>query len=164
MLAADDLDELLLIVSDPEVMKHLGVEAGATLSRQETKVTLDKMIEFCAQRGFGRWAVINKEDDKLIGLCGFRLLDKTPELFYVFGRAHWGKGLATEAATAILRYGFEELGFERIVAVTRHGNSASMTVMEKIGLKYEKEVNHSGVEAMGFAITLDEYRKRNSSS
>jgi len=97
MLSPHDLDALLMIVSDPDVMKYLGIEAGTIPSREETKTALEGMIEFWAQNGFGRWAVIHKEDGKLIGLCGFRLLDGTPELFYVFAKANWGGGLATEA-------------------------------------------------------------------
>jgi len=158
MLSPDDLDALLLMVGDPEVMKYLGAEAGAIVSREETKDILGKMIEFFAQNGFGRWAVVNKEDGKLIGLCGFRLLENTPELFYLFARNVWGKGLATEAASAMLQYGFRELGFERIVAATRHGNTASIRVLAKIGMKYEKEISHSGVNALCYAATRDDYQ------
>lgn len=158
MLSPHDLDALLLIVSDPDVMKYLGIEAGTIPSREETKTTLERMIEFWAQHGFGRWAVINKEDGRLIGLCGFRLLDGTPELFYVFAKANWGRGLATEAARATLRYGFEVLGFERIVAVTRHANIPSKNVMIKIGMTYEKQISHSGIDAVCYAARRDEYQ------
>jgi ribosomal-protein-alanine N-acetyltransferase len=162
MLRPADLESLLPIVGDPEVMKYLGAEAGATPSPEETKVILEKMIDFWAQHGFGRWAVVNKEDDELIGLCGFRLLDSTPELFYLFARANWGKGLATEAARAALRFGFEELGFERIMAAARHANIASIKVLTKIGMRYEKEISHSGVNALCYVSTRDEYQPEDS--
>ncbi len=156
-----DLEALLPIVSDPEVMKYLGLEAGTILSRDETRVTIEKMGEFWADHGFGRWVVIGKEDGKLVGLCGFRLLDNTPELFYLFAKASWDRGLATEAAKASLRYGFEELGFERIVAVTRHANTASIRVMIKIGMWYEKDITHSGVDAVCYVATRNEYQPDN---
>src|SRR6267142_451568 len=162
MLSAADLDSLLLIVSDPEVMRYLGREPGKILLRQETKVILESMINFWKQHGFGRWAVVNKADDKLIGLCGFRLLDSVPELFYLFARANWGKGLATEAATAVLRFGFEELGFERIMAATRHANTASIRVLTKIGMRYETEISHSGVNALCYVSLRDEYQPEDS--
>src|SRR4051794_36194694 len=79
MFSPRDLDDLMLIFGDPDVMKYLGIEAGTTLTRDEVEVTLEKMIEFWANHGFGRWAVINKEDNKMIGLCGLRLLDGAPE-------------------------------------------------------------------------------------
>ena len=154
----DDLDDLWLIASNPEVMKYLGVIAGTTLSREETRVFIEKMLEFWAVNGLGRWAVVNKEDGKLIGICGFRLLDTTPELFYLFNKESWGKGLATEAARAALRYGFEELRVDRIIAVTRHDNTASRNVMIKLGMRYEKETHHFGVFVVLYATTRNEFQ------
>ncbi|MDQ2920331.1 MAG: GNAT family N-acetyltransferase [Acidobacteriota bacterium] len=158
MVSPNDLDDLFVMFGDPEIMKYLGPEAGTTLSREDSKITIERMMEFWAEHGFGRWAVVNKEDGRLIGLAGFRLLDGTPELFYMFAKANWGKGLATEAARATLRYGFEELGFERIVAAIRPANTASRRVMAKIGLRYEKEITHAGIGAMLYVATRDEYQ------
>jgi ribosomal-protein-alanine N-acetyltransferase len=162
LLSPADLESLQLILSDPEVMKYLGAEPGTTVSIEETKVILEKMIDFWSRHGFGRWGVVNKEDDKLIGLCGFRLLDSIPELFYLFAKANWGKGLATEAAKAVVRFGFEELGFERIMAATRHANIGSIKVLTKIGMRYEKEMTHSGVNALCYVSTRDEYQPEDS--
>lgn len=158
MPSSHDLDALMLIVGDPAVVKYLGFKPGTILSREETKTTLERMMLFWEQHGFGRWAVINKEDGKVVGLCGFRLLEGTPELFYMFARANWGRGFATEAARSAVRYGFEELGFERIVAVTRHANIESMNVMIKIGMKYEKDTRDFGVDAVRYAARRDEYQ------
>ena len=158
LFTPDDLDDLMLIFGDPDVMKYLGIEAGTTLTREEVKVTLEKMIDFWANHGFGRWALINKEDGRMIGLCGLRLLDGAPELVYAIAKAYWGRGLATEAATASLRYCFEELQLERIVAVTRHANTASIRVMRKIGMSYENEVNHYGVDGVCYVANRDEYQ------
>jgi ribosomal-protein-alanine N-acetyltransferase len=162
MLSPADLESLALILRDPEVMKYLGPEPGALLTRDETKVVLEKMIDFWEEHGFGRWAVVKKVDDNLIGLCGFRLLDSTPELFYLFAREYWGKGLATEAARAALRFGFEELGFERIMAATRHENAASINVLRKIGMHYEREMSHSGIDALCYVAMRAEYQAEDS--
>ena len=153
-----DLDAMLVIVGDPDVMKYLGVNPGTILTREEAKSTLERMIEFWTEHGFGRWAVTGKADDKLIGLCGFRLLDDTPELFYAFAKASWGKGLATEAARALLRYGFEHLCFENIVAAVRPANIASINVITKIGMRYETEISHYGINALRYLITRDDYQ------
>jgi RimJ/RimL family protein N-acetyltransferase len=157
MFKPDDLPDLMQIVGDPEVMRYLGPEAGATLSLKQAETAITSMITFWRQHGFGRWAMIDKESGKLIGLCGLRLLDGAPELVYGVSKANWGRGLATEAAKASLRYGFKEMRFERIVAVTRHANKASITVMRKIGMRYEKEVNHYGVDAVCYVVTKDEF-------
>lgn len=158
LLSPHDLDDLFAIFLDPDVMKHLGFVAGTIPTREEANRLLTSMIEFWEKHGFGRWAVVNKEDGKLIGVCGFRLLDSTPELFYMLAKANWSKGLATEAARAMLRHGFEELRFERIVAATRPANTASIRVMTKIGMRYEKEISYSGVKAVCYVATRDEYQ------
>ena len=155
ILRPEDLADLMSIVGDSEVMTYIGVDGGIALSREEAEDALTKMIAFWNQRGFGRWAVLNKSTGHLIGLCGLRLMDNTPELFYAFAKEVWGSGLATESAKACLRYGFEELGFDRIVAASRHANAASIRVMEKIGMKYEKDINYQGVDAVCYAITRD---------
>ena len=155
VLRRDDLSDLMTIVGDSEVMTYIGVEGGIALSREEAEDALTKMIAFWDQRGFGRWAVLNKSTGLMVGLCGLRLMEDTPELFYAFAKDVWGLGLATESARACLRYGFEELGFDRIIAASRHANAASIRVMEKIGMTYEKNINYEGVEAVCYAITQD---------
>ena len=157
MLRIEDLLDLMSIVSDSEVMKYLGVEAGTTLNWEEAEDALTRMIAFWDRRGFGRWAVLNKASGKLVGLCGLRLLEDTPELFYAFAKDYWGQGLATESAKACMRYGFEELEFDRIVAASRHANAASIRVLEKIGMRYEKEINYQGVNAVCYAATRDTF-------
>jgi RimJ/RimL family protein N-acetyltransferase len=156
MFTPGDLDQLLLVFGDPEVMKYLGIEAGTTLSREETKLVLQKMTEFWVRNGFGRWAVINKEDNKLIGLCGFRLLEDALELVYALAKPYWGRGFATEAARASLRFGFEELDYDRIVAITRHANTGSRRVMSKLLMTYEQDVNHYGVDGVRYVATRDQ--------
>ncbi|MEO8435476.1 MAG: GNAT family N-acetyltransferase [Pyrinomonadaceae bacterium] len=162
MPVSADLDALMPILGDPEVMKYLGIEAGTTLSREETETMLGQMIEAWKRRGWGRWVVVQKNDDKVIGFCGYRLLDNTPELLYVFAKSAWGRGLATEAARATLRYGFEELQFPRIIAATRHAHTASISVMRKIGMKYEKDVNLFGVEGVSYVATPDDFQANDS--
>jgi ribosomal-protein-alanine N-acetyltransferase len=89
------------------------------------------------QHGFGRWALIHKPDKKLIGWCGLAPLDKTDEIEIGYGIAkeYWGRGLTTEAAAATIRYGFEELKLNQIVAVAMPENIASRRIMEKIGMR-----------------------------
>jgi RimJ/RimL family protein N-acetyltransferase len=157
MFTPDDLDDLERLFSDPAVMQYLGVEAGKTMSREETEETLRGIIKVWHERGFGRWAVIHKDSNHFIGLCGFKLLEDEPELIYVLEKEYWGQGLATEAARAALRYGFEEAKLERIVAVTRHENVASQRVLKTIGMKWEGEGSFYGVEGVCYAISREEF-------
>lgn len=153
----DDLDDLERLFSDPAVMLYLGIEAGKTLSRQETAETLRGFISGWDKHGFGRWAVTHQETQRFIGLCGLKLLAGQPELIYALEKAYWGQGLATEAARAALRYGFEEVGLERIVAVTRRENVASQRVMQTIGMRWEGEGSYYGVEGVCYAISSQEF-------
>jgi len=162
ILRLADLPDLMSIVGDVEVMKYLGSEGGTPLSLEDAEDALTRMIAFWDERGFGRWAVLKKGSDRVIGLCGLRLLEDTPELFYAFAKDYWGHGLATESARACLRYGFEELGFDRIVAAARHENAASIQVLKKIGMSYEKEINYQGVNAVCYGLTRDEFQVDNS--
>ncbi|MGB3004996.1 MAG: GNAT family N-acetyltransferase [Chitinophagaceae bacterium] len=93
----------------------------------------------------GRWAVHVKPHLEFIGWCGLKTrhensLTGKPEmeidLGYRFFKSSWGKGYATEAAYACLKYGFEKLGIHRIVARAMPGNFASIRVMEKCGMQY----------------------------
>jgi ribosomal-protein-alanine N-acetyltransferase len=154
----NDLDDLARLFGDPAVMRYLGVEGGKTLTRAETQAALDAFIAGWHERGFGRWAVLRKATQQWLGLCGLRLLDGAPELVYALTKDNWRQGFATEAAQACLRFAFEELQLERIVAVTRPGNVASQRVLEKIGMRYEREVQYYGVDALGYALTQAEFR------
>jgi RimJ/RimL family protein N-acetyltransferase len=95
-----------------------------------------------------------------MGFCGLQFLDNTPEIEvgYRLARRFWGMGFATEAARESLRYGFEELGLDRIVAVVQPENIASCRVVEKIGLRYVKDARFYQTDVKYYAITREEYR------
>ena len=85
-------------------------------------------------------AVVPKEDKRLIGNCGIRINNmelREANIGYELDNAFWGKGYATEAAGAILRFGFEELGMHRIYASTLAVNKGSVRVLEKSGMRME---------------------------
>lgn len=153
-----DLDDLARLFGDAAVMRYLGVEGGQTLTRDETQAALEIFIAGWRERGFDRWAARLKATQEMIGLCGLRLLDDMPELVYALRKENWGQGFAAEAARACLRFAFEELRLERVVAVTRPGNVASQRVLEKIGMRYEREAQYYGVDTLGYALTRAEFR------
>lgn len=91
--------------------------------------------------GLGMWIVELRATGKIIGHAGLQPLPGTDdvELGYYLGRSAWGQGYATEAARAILRFGFEERGLKRIVAVVRPENAASRHVLEKLGFRHDRD-------------------------
>jgi RimJ/RimL family protein N-acetyltransferase len=138
-LMADDARFLHAIWSDPEVTKFIPIILF------KTKEELDEFVPLTLQRweerGFGMFAVTAKHDDTLLGYCGLQFLNGSEEveIYYGFSKDCWDNGFATEAAKAVLRFGFEEAKLDKISAVTQPENSASQNVLEKIGMKKAAE-------------------------
>lgn len=151
----DDLDAMAQIFADPEVVKHLG--SGQPASRGETENALLSIIAHWERHGFGRWAAIHKRTRELVGYGGLRSFHGEPELVYLLKKSHWGMGLATEMARACLKFGFEELSFERIIAMAKSANVASHRVMQKAGMCFERAANIYGMDVVCYAHSRSAY-------
>ena len=143
-LRVEDAEDLHRIYSDAETMKFMG---QGTASVEEARGNIQKHIEkYYNHYGFGLWATVLKESNRLIGRCGLLYQDiegtKDLELAYLLDSNFWGTGLATEAAQAIIKIGFEKYDFTRIIAVINPQNTASIRVAKKVGMNYEKEIAH----------------------
>lgn len=132
------------------------------ISRQEAESQVLWMLGNHSRNVPGRLvhlclAMIEKEAREFIGWCGLDHRDRTrvnPVLFYLLKPSHWGKGLATEAAAAVLGYAFGELGLARVDAAAAFENIASKRVMEKIGMRYIS-LDHEGGHS--FTLTKEDY-------
>ena len=154
----DDLDDLYRIYSDPEIMNYLtGVR-----TREATETAIHTMLKRWEENNFGMWALVHKIDGKMIGRCGLGLLDNTPEveLGYALDKVYWNQGLATEASFASLNYGFQILKLERIVAIARPENIASQRVIQKVGMKYEKNAHYYETDVVYYSISRETYRSQ----
>jgi RimJ/RimL family protein N-acetyltransferase len=156
MFRPEDLDDLARLFSDPEVVKYVG--DGRTVNREESDKALQSIIRHWQTHGFGRWAVVDKQTREFVGYGGLRSLLGTAEVVYHLAPAHWGKGLATELGRASLRFGFEERQFDRIVAIAKPLNTASIHVMEKLGMHYEKHTSYYDIEVIQYAITREDFQ------
>lgn len=139
-ISKDDYQSLFQLHSDPIVQKHTGeppVQDIAVI----IKGTKERTFHDYDTYGFGRWAVILKSTNQFTGWAGLKYLPEFDEidLGYRFLPQFWGKGIATEASKAIIKYGFEVLGIEKIIAVSMTENTASIKVIEKIGMVFEKK-------------------------
>ena len=137
----EDLDDLWALYCNPEIIKYI---PDAPRSREEAKEELEwHMNGHPRFPELGLWATIHKEIGKFIGRCG--LLPWTidgqneVEVAYTIAQEYWGQGLATEAARAILTYGFERLNLSRLISLIDAENIASQKVAEKIGMTFERE-------------------------
>jgi RimJ/RimL family protein N-acetyltransferase len=168
----DDVDLILALDGDPEVMRY--ITGGKPTSREEIETDyLPAWLSYYERStGFGFWAAEEKSSGEFIGWFHFRSPpDHAPadvELGYRLRRSAWGKGYATEGSRALIDKGFQELGVERVFAMTMVVNKASRRVMEKAGLKFVRIVHrdwpmyvegdeHGETE---YALTRDEWRDR----
>jgi len=140
-LVPEDLDDLFALYSDPEIRRYF---PEGTLTYEETREELEWFLNgHPAHPELGLWATIHKETGQFIGRCG--LLPWTidgraeVEVAYLLAREYWGQGLGTEAARAILEYGFKHLQLSRLICLIDRENLASIKVATNIGMTFEKE-------------------------
>jgi len=130
----NDLRDFFEIYGDKEVWRFVDPK-GVFKDENVARRALQKGIRYQVEHGFCHWAVVEKSRGRVIGACGFNLFEGGPqlELVYHFARLFWGRGYATEAASACLRYAFERLEASMVVASIDKQNTASRRVLEKIG-------------------------------
>ena len=149
-----DLEEYAPMMADPEVARYLG--DGRTQTRDEAWRSIAMLVGHWHLRGYGMWAVTERERDHMIGRVGFFYPEGWPgfEIGWTFGRGAWGKGYATEAARRVLAYGFEEMGRKEIISVIHPDNKASIRVAEKIGERFARKETVRGIERLIYSIAL----------
>jgi RimJ/RimL family protein N-acetyltransferase len=151
---SEDLAPMAILFSDPEVMKF-----GSGPQDQEwVKKWLRGCLEdYYVKWGFGLWAVIDKNDKKVMGFCGLTKFNDVAgrpeiEVGYRLQKENWGKGYATEAAQITQDFAFDVLGIQRLISIIDPRNVASVRVAEKCGLTYEKTTVVRGPEVDIYAI------------
>ncbi len=130
-----DLPALCKILQDARVM-HAYEHA---FSDDEAQAWLDNQLRRYREYGFGLWAVIEKESDEMIGQCGLTMQDyngrQVLEVGYLFQKAFWHLGYATEAAIACKEYAFDTLGADEVYSIIREDNIASQNVAKRNGMR-----------------------------
>jgi RimJ/RimL family protein N-acetyltransferase len=133
----DDLDEMSAISADPEVTRWVGDDEGMT--REETWRRIAYWVGHWELRGFGQWALIERETGRLVGRAGLLEPEAWPgiEVGWLVAREHWGRGFAPEAGRASMEWAREELGLTHIISLIEDANERSARVAEKLGMKVE---------------------------
>lgn len=139
LFTEEDANLVFLLNQDPDVTQFTGDPVRDLSQAQE--VLQKAILPQYALYGYGRWAVHTKPGLEFIGWCGLKMRPELNEidLGYRFMKNSWGRGYATEAAAATLRFGFEKLGIKRIVGRALPGNRASLNVLEKCGMTFLRE-------------------------
>ncbi len=135
----EDRTAFAAINQDPRVTEFL----PGPLTREQSDAMVDRIEAAFGERGFGLWAVEVLEKAPFIGFVGLSVPSfdapfmPAVEVGWRLAHAHWGRGYASEAARASLRFGFDFLGLSEIVSFTAAGNVRSRRVMERIGMTRE---------------------------
>ena len=143
-----DLTSLAEMCADPEVMQYF----PETLSFEQSKSLFDRLQKCYKDNGFTYFVVELKETREFIGFAGIKdQTYKAPftpciDIGWRFKKVVWGNGYATEAAKACLDYAFQKRKLEEIYSVCPSINSASESIMKKIGMKYDGSFKHSALK------------------
>jgi RimJ/RimL family protein N-acetyltransferase len=134
-----DLTFLCELNRDPVVMEFL----PGLLSREDSERQLRGLLAHFEQLGFGIWLIELQGTNEPLGFAGLKKVDfdaafvPAVEVAWRLARLHWGRGYATEAARAAVRFGFERLGLAELVGFTVPGNRRSIAVLERLGMLRE---------------------------
>lgn len=133
------------------VIKYTGNSSFKNID--EAKEFLKNYSDY-QRNGYGRWAVVDKSTNQFYGWCGLKYDEKLGEtdIGFRFFEHFWNKGLATESAKACIDYGFNELNLKMIVGRAMKENMASIKVLEKIGLQYDREFDFEGKDGVIYKI------------
>jgi RimJ/RimL family protein N-acetyltransferase len=151
MWRESDFDEYAELCADPEVMRFLG---GKAFDRTEAWRQMASMIGHWYLRGYGIWAVEEKESGRLAGRIGCINPEGWPgfEVGWTLRREFWGKGYATEAARRALEYGFHDLDRPHIISLIHPENRASIRVAERLGETLEGNARVFDTDVLVYGI------------
>lgn len=134
-----DLHDALTVLGDRETMSFY----PQVYSEEQVAAMIRQSIETHRLHGYGRYAVIEKVGGEFIGDCGITIQDidgkEEHEVGFRIGKAKWGRGYAHEAASALIKYGFDVLALGRLCSYMASDHGQSRRVAEKLGMTLEKQ-------------------------
>lgn len=163
-LTPDDLEPLAVLHAEPSFWEF-PLRRGQT--HEETEAFLARVLGEYENSDVGLEAVVDKQTGDLAGWAGLSVPSWLPEILpavevgWRLGSAWRGRGYATEAGAAWVRYGFENLGLEKIVSIYEPENHRSGRVMEKLGFELERvaTVPASGLTVHVTSLTVERWRR-----
>lgn len=151
-----DVDPWRRICGDPETMRYIG--DGTVLPPDRAWHALAHLLGHWALRGYGMWAVTDRDSHALLGRVGFYNPEGWPglELGWLIARHRWGEGLATEAAHAAAGWASRTLGVSSLISLIHSDNTASVRVAQKLGARFDVRVEIDGAAVDQYRLPLDE--------
>ncbi len=147
----DDAELGYLLNLDPAVIKFTGDPPFASIDAARSFLA---SYDAFAKYGMGRWYIFYKKTHEFVGWCGLKYHPDTQEvdLGYRLLKKYWDQGIATETSLACIRYGFEVLGVKEIISRADKENVASIRVMEKIGMKFDRKIDFDNKIGVQYVI------------
>jgi len=143
-LTADDAPFILRLLNEPSWLKFIGDKGVRTIADARNYI-LNGPMDMYARFGFGLYLVELKATNLPMGMCGLikRETLADVDIGFAFLPEYWGNGYAYEAASAVLAFGRDAFGLQRVVAITSADNDSSAKLLEKIGFHFEKMIRLS---------------------
>lgn len=143
-LSTADVQFVLQLLNEPSFIRYIGDKQVRTLD-DARKYLLEGPVKSYATYGFGLNLVELKPDRTPIGMCGLLQRDTLPgpDIGFAFLPDYWNQGYAFEAAMAVMKHARENLGVDRVLAITSPDNDASAKLLTKIGLRFDRIVKLS---------------------
>lgn len=148
-----DVAAVLKLNSNAEVTLYTG-DANEVQTPEDARAVIREVwLKEYAAYGYGRWAVVHKKDNQVIGFAGFKFLPEVgmPDIGYRLLPQYWGQGLATEVVLACAQYGRNTLGIKEYFGDVMADNHASVRLLQKLGLTFNRYVEYDGYRFMRFA-------------
>lgn len=162
-LRESDVPALTRLHSDPEVMRFLRADGNVETTPRQAWEYIAMHTGHWHLKGYGKWALADLATDELIGRVGYYNAPyEWPglELGWTLSREHWGKGLATEAATLALDWAFTDRGLDEVISAINPANASSIRVAERLGERLQGEGVIHGSRCLIFGITKAEWQAR----
>ena len=130
---------MVRLLNEPSFIENIG-DRGVRSIEDAHRYLREGPMAMYEKHGFGLWHAARKSDGGAVGMCGLLKRDNLPDvdLGYALLPEHWGVGYAFEATEAIMRHGAGKFGLKRLIAVVSQGNTASIRVLEKLGMRHER--------------------------
>ena len=144
-MSVADAEFILALVNEPAFIRNIGDKGVRSVDDARAYILNGPMSSY-AKHGYGLYRVDLKENGDPIGICGLLKRDALDDVDIGFAllEKFRGRGFATESAAAVMEYGRRALRLERIVAITSPDNDASIRVLGKIGLRFDKMIRMPG--------------------
>jgi [ribosomal protein S5]-alanine N-acetyltransferase len=144
-------EPLCHILQEPNILRYF---PSTTFTLEKTQRYINHQLNHWEEHGYGHWAVTLKENGCLVGWDGLEFLPETDEneVAYLLSHQFWGRGFATQAAQAAVKYGLETIHLQAIIGLVHPENISSIRVLEKCGLTFIDRKIYWGLEMCRYRI------------